>query len=78
MEAGNYKDSLNLLDKSLAMTRQLKGNDTIDSCAIYSIIAKVHLKQKDYDTALKYLQKVETITSQDDTSEPESLAGIYV
>ena len=55
MEAGNYKDSLNLLDKSLAMTRQLKGNDTIDSCAIYSIIAKVHLKQKDYDTALKYL-----------------------
>ena len=55
MEAGNFKDSLNLLDKSLAMTRQLKGNDTIDSCPIYSIIAKVHIKQKDYDSALKYL-----------------------
>ena len=78
MEAGNYKDSLNLLDKSLAMTRQLKGNDTIDSCAIYSIIAKVHIKQKDYEAALKYLQKIETITSQDEASEPEALAGIYL
>ena len=78
MEAGNYKDSLNLLDKSLAMTRQLKGNDTIDSCPIYSIIAKVHIKQKDYDSALKYLQKIETITSVDETSEPEALANIYI
>ena len=35
MEAGNYKDALNLLDKSLSMNKQLQGNDHPSSCSIY-------------------------------------------
>lgn len=39
MEAGNYKDALSLLEKSLKMNKQVLGEDNINHCNIYSVMA---------------------------------------
>jgi tetratricopeptide (TPR) repeat protein len=41
MEAGNFKDALNLLDKSLTMNYQLEGQDHISNCDILLLISQV-------------------------------------
>ena len=44
LEAGNYRDSLQLLEKSLQMNGQLKGTDDPSNCEIYQIMSRVYLK----------------------------------
>ena len=58
MEAGNNKDALSLLEKSLKMNKQVQGEDHPSNCAIYTAISHVHQKMKDYDTAINYLSQV--------------------
>lgn len=39
MEAGNFKDALNLLDKSLRMNKQVLGDNHVSNANIYTVIA---------------------------------------
>jgi len=39
MEAGNFKDALNLLDKSLRMNKQVLGENHVSNANIYTVIA---------------------------------------
>ena len=78
MEAGNYKDALNLLDKSLSMNKQLQGNEHFSCCSIYQIMSKVYIKQKEFETALKFLQKIEKITEDNIGDDMEPLGNIYL
>ncbi len=41
MEAGNYKDALSLLEKSLKMNKQVQGEDHPSNCTI--LIAMSHV-----------------------------------
>ena len=58
MEAGNFKDALSLLDKSLKMNKQVMGEDHISNCNIYTVISHVYQKLKDFDNAINYLCQV--------------------
>lgn len=58
MEAGNYKDALSLLEKSLKMNKQVLGEDNINNCDIYIVMALVHTKLKDYESAITHLSSV--------------------
>lgn len=58
MEAGNYKDALSLLEKSLKMNKQVLGEDNLINCQIYLVMAQVYTKLKEYDNALNYLSIV--------------------
>jgi hypothetical protein len=49
MEAGNYKDALSLLEKSLKMNKQVMGEDHASNCLIFVAMAHVHLRLKDYE-----------------------------
>ena len=55
MEAGNFKDALSLLEKSLKMNKQVMGEDHHSNCLIFIAMAHVHLKLKDFDSAINYL-----------------------
>jgi tetratricopeptide (TPR) repeat protein len=58
MEAGNYKDALSLLEKSLKMNKQVMGEDHTSNCLIFVAMAHVHLRLKDYEQALTMLAQV--------------------
>ena len=58
LEAGNYRDAISLLEKSLQMNKQLKGQNDPSNCEIYQIMSRVYVKQRDYDSALKFLQRM--------------------
>ena len=64
MEAGNYKDSLSLLEKSLKMNVEILGGNHMSNAAIFTVVSNVYAKQKDYEKALKQLQNVEAIYQQ--------------
>ena len=61
MEAGNYKDALSLLEKSLKMNVEVLGGDHMSNAAIFTVVSQVYAKQKDYDRAIQQLQHVEQI-----------------
>ena len=58
MEAGNFKDALSLLEKSLKMNKQVLGEDHMSNCNIYTTMAHVYSKLKDYENAISYLSNV--------------------
>jgi tetratricopeptide (TPR) repeat protein len=58
MEAGNYKDALSLLEKSLKMNKQVLGEDHISNCDIFTVMSHVHAKLKDFENAVNYLFQV--------------------
>ena len=58
MEAGNFKDALSLLEKSLKMNRQVMGEDHHSNCLIYVARSHVHQRLKDFDTAVNLLAQV--------------------
>jgi len=58
MEAGNFKDALSLLEKSLKMNKQVMGEDHHSNCLIFIAMAHVHLKLKDFESAINYLFQV--------------------
>jgi tetratricopeptide (TPR) repeat protein len=53
MEAGNYKDALSLLEKSLKMNVEVLGGDHMSNAQIFTVVSNVYSKMKDYDKALK-------------------------
>ena len=61
MEAGNFKDALSLLEKSLKMNVDVLGGDHMSNAQILIVVSNVYLKQKEYEKALLQLQKVEQI-----------------
>lgn len=61
MEAGNYKDALSLLEKSLKMNVEVLGGDHMSNAAIFTVVSQVYAKQKEYEKAVAQLQHVETI-----------------
>ena len=58
MEAGNFKDALSLLEKSLKMNKQVMGEDHHSNCLIYIAMAHVHQRLKDYETSTNLLFQV--------------------
>lgn len=64
MEAGNFKDALSLLEKSLKMNMDVLGGDHMSNAQIFTVVSNVYSKQKEYDKALHQLQKVEKIYMQ--------------
>lgn len=64
MEAGNYKDALSLLEKSLKMNQEVLGGDHMSNAAIFTVVSNVYSKQKEYEKALIQLKKVEQIYHQ--------------
>ena len=55
MEAGNYKDALSLLEKSLKMNKQVMGEGHASNCLIFVAMAHVHLRLKDFEQAISLL-----------------------
>jgi tetratricopeptide (TPR) repeat protein len=55
MEAGNYKDALSLLEKSLKMNRQILGETHPSNAQILLVIGQVYTRQKEFDRALTVL-----------------------
>lgn len=64
LEAGNFKDALSLLEKSLKMNIDVLGGDHMSNAQILIVVSNVYLKQKEYEKALVQLQKVEQIYMQ--------------
>ncbi len=58
MEAGNYKDALSLLEKSLKMNKQVLGETHISNCDIFTVMSHVYAKLKDFENAVNYLFQV--------------------
>ena len=61
MEAGNFKDALSLLEKSLKMNQEVLGGDHMSNAAIFTVVSNVYSKQKEYEKAIIQLQQVEQI-----------------
>ena len=58
MEAGNYKDALSLLEKSLKMNKQVMGEEHHSNCLIFIAMSHVYLRLRDYDTSINHLFNV--------------------
>ena len=58
MEAGNYKDSLSLLEKSLKMNKQVMGDDHPSNCAILTVMSHVYQRLKDFESGVNLLFQV--------------------
>ena len=58
MEAGNYKDALSLLEKSLKMNKQVMGEEHHSNCLIFIAMSHVHQRLKDFEAATTYLFQV--------------------
>lgn len=52
MEAGNYKDAISLLEKSLKMNIEVLGGDHMSNAQIFTVVGNVYAKQKEYEKAL--------------------------
>lgn len=62
MQAGSLTDALGLLEKSLKMNKTVLGDDDISNAGIYTTLAKVYSKKKDYDNAINILSQVWELT----------------
>ena len=62
MEAGSLTDALGLLEKSLKMNKTVLGEDDISNAGIYTTLAKVYIKKKDYENAVTNLSQVWELT----------------
>lgn len=78
MEASNYKDALQLLEKSLKMNQQVLGVSDFSNAAILTEIAHVFTKQKNYDMALDNIGKAWEIAEAKHGREHQSVAEIYL
>lgn len=81
MEAGNFKDALSLLEKSLKMNIDVLGGDHMSNAQIFTVVSNVYTKQKDFNKALLQLQKVEKIYmihSNDVVQQQENLGKTYL
>lgn len=78
MEAGNFKDALNLLDKSIKMNQQVLGETHVSNCNIYSVMAQVYTKLKDHSKALKFLLDIYELQKQEYGEDSEQVGNTYL
>lgn len=78
MEAGNYKDALSLLEKSLKMNKQILGNSHPSNGQILQVIGQVHLRQKDYEGALNVLGEAWELYEMAFSSQSEQVGNCYI
>ena len=78
MEAGNFKDALSLLEKSLKMSHQVMGEDHVDNCDIYSVMASVYTKMKEYDSAKNYLSIIWELNEARYGRKCEQIGKVYI
>ena len=76
--AGDYRGALNLLDKSLKMNQQLKGENDASNCEIYQIMAKVYLKIRDYDQSAKLLKRMMILSNQTYGESSEQVGNVHL
>ena len=60
------------------MNKQLKGVDDASNCEIFQIMARVYTKQRDYDSSLKYLQRMMDLSRQSYGEESEQVGNVYL
>ena len=78
MEAGNFKDALSLLDKSLKMNKQIMGENDQSNSQILMVIGQVCLRQKDFDRALETMHTAIEVIEQSGGGESEQLGSCYL
>ena len=78
MEAGNYKDAISLLEKSLKMNKQVLGEEHISNCNIYTVMAHVYTKLKDYENAITNLASVWEIAEAKYGRKCEEVGKVYL
>jgi tetratricopeptide (TPR) repeat protein len=52
LEAGNYKDALSLLEKSLKMNVEILGGNHPSNATIFVVVSNVYTKLKEFDKAI--------------------------
>lgn len=78
MEAGNFKDALSLLEKSLKMNKQVLGEDDVNNGEIYTEQAHVYIKMKEYEKALDQISKVYELYEAKFGKESEQVAKTFL
>eukprot|EP00347_Sterkiella_histriomuscorum_P020213 403338658 len=78
MEAGNHKDALSLLEKSLKMNKQVQGEDHPSNSPILVAISHVHQKLKDFETAIQILYQVWELNQAKFGDNSEEVAKAYI
>lgn len=78
MLAGNNKDALNLLEKSLATNKQLCGDDSVSNCQILVTLAQVLGKTKKEEAALEHLNEAVSIYERNGCEKGDQLATILL
>lgn len=73
--AGNFEMAREYYDKALAMAQQF--NVATSIVTAYCNLASISLKQKRYNEAMTYCNKVLTMNTQSDNFKPRDLANIY-
>ena len=77
MEAGNLKDALELLEKSLAMNKKILGDEHISNASIYQVLSQVYLKMKEYDQAIDYLTQTRDLAENTFGSSSDQTVDVY-
>lgn len=78
MEAGNFKDALSLLEKSLKMNKQILGNNHPSNGQILQVIGQVYLRQKDFESALNVLGEAWELYEMAFSSQSEQVGNCYI
>ncbi len=78
MEAGNYKDALSLLEKSLKMNKQILGDQHPSNGQIMQVISQVYLRQKDFEGALNVLGESWELFEMAFGSQSEQVGNCYI
>lgn len=60
------------------MNKQLKGQNHCSNCEIYQIMARVYLKQRDYDSSLKLLQRMMLLSTESYGEDSEQVGNVYL
>lgn len=78
MEAGNYKDALSLLEKSLKMNKQILGDTHPSNGQILQVISQVYLRQKDFEAALNVLGEAWELFEMAFGTQSEQVGNCYI
>ena len=77
MDAGGVEDALGLLDKALKMNKALLGEDNLSHAPILTALAKVNVKQKEYNKALDCMTSVWELYEAHFGMKHESMIDVY-
>lgn len=77
LEAGSVDDALGLLDKASKMNHALLGENHISNAPIFSALAKVYAKKKEYGKAIDNLTSVWELYESSFGMKHESISQVY-